>query len=140
MANKETSFPKKILIVDDNEDSRNLTAIVLKRSGYEIVQACDGEEALARAFSEKPDLILLDTSLPKIDGLEVTRRLKREEGFKKVPIVALRACVMTCERGKALQAGCEGCITKPINVRTLSDEIRSYLKDRNESICTGEQQ
>lgn len=140
MESKETSSPKKILIVDDNEDSRDLTTKVLKRCGYLIVQAVDGEEALAKAFGEQPDLILMDRSLPKIDGLEVTRRLKQEEAFKRVPIVALTAHAMKGDREKALEAGCEGFISKPINVRTLPEQIRSYLEGEGWSLTGAEQQ
>jgi two-component system cell cycle response regulator DivK len=132
--------PKKILIVDDNEDSRELTAKVLERSGYLIVQAVDGEEALAKAADEGPDLILMDRSLPKIDGLEVTRRLKQEERFKGVPIVALTAHAMRGDRDKALEAGCEGFIPKPINVRTLPEQIRSYLEGKWRGLGGAEQQ
>jgi len=137
--NKAIGSPRKILIVDDNEDSRDLAAKVLQRSGYLIVHAVDGEEALAKAFDEQPDLILMDRSLPKIDGLEVTKRLKREERFKRVPIVALTAHAMSGDREKAFEAGCDGFISKPINVRTLSDQIRSYLEGEGGSLADAEQ-
>lgn len=140
MERKEISSPKKILIVDDNEDSRDLAAKVLKRCGYLIVQAVDGEDALAKAFGEKPDLILMDRSLPKVDGLEVTRRLKREEAFKRVPIVALTAHAMRGDREKALDAGCDGFISKPVNVRTLPEQIRAYLESRSGSPIGAEHQ
>lgn len=139
MENKTTGSPKKILIVDDNEDSRDLAAKVLRRSGYLVVLAVDGEDALAKAFDEQPDLILMDRSLPKIDGLEVTRRLKREERFKRVPIVALTAHAMSGDREKAFEAGCEGFISKPINVRTLSEQVRSYLEDESGSLADAQQ-
>jgi len=135
----EVSPPKKILIVDDNEDSRDLAAKILERFGYLIVQAVDGEEALTKAFSERPDLILMDRSLPKIDGLEVTRRLKREETLKNIPIVALTAHAMRGDREKALEAGCDGFISKPINVRLLPEQVRSCLEARSGSISGGEQ-
>ncbi|MGA7876888.1 MAG: response regulator [Desulfoferrobacter sp.] len=129
---------KKILIVDDNEDSRELTAKVLKRFGYQIVEAIDGEEALAKAFSEKPDLILMDRSLPKIDGLEVTRRLKSDAKTKHITILALTAHAMRGDREKALEAGCEGYISKPIDVRKLPEEVKAYLEGECGSITSGE--
>jgi two-component system, cell cycle response regulator DivK len=134
----EVELPKKLLIVDDNEDSRELIVKALRQSGYVIVQAADGEEALAKAFSEKPDLILMDRSLPKIDGLEVTRRLKRDEEFKRVPIVAVTAHAMRGDREKALEAGCDGYIAKPVNVRTLPGQIKSFLEGPSGSILSGE--
>jgi two-component system cell cycle response regulator DivK len=134
----EADFRKKILIVDDNEDSRDLVAKVLRQFGYGIIEAVDGEEALEKAFSEKPDLILMDRSLPKIDGLEVTRRLKREEEFRTIPIVALTAHAMRGDREKALEAGCVGYISKPINVRSLPALIKSYLEGQGGSIPSGD--
>ncbi|MEW6163148.1 MAG: response regulator [Nitrospirota bacterium] len=126
--------PKKILVVDDNQDSRELIVKVLKGKGYQMIEATDGEEALEKAVAERPDLILMDISIPKIDGFEVTRRLKSREEFQNVPIVALTAHAMKGDREKALEAGCEGYISKPINVRELPEQIRSYIKGKWESI------
>ncbi|NLI82889.1 MAG: response regulator [Deltaproteobacteria bacterium] len=119
---------RKILVVDDNTDSRELVKKVLKRHDFEILEAVDGEEALAMAVSEKPDLILMDRSLPKLDGLEVTRRLKRSKEFEKTPIVALTAHAMRGDKETALAAGCAGYIAKPIDVRTLAAEVLLYLE------------
>ena len=127
-------LPGKILIVDDNRDSRELVVKVLKSRGYQTIEAVDGEEALEKAVAERPDLILMDRSLPKIDGYEVTSRLKGQEEFKDIPIVALTAHAMRGDREKALEAGCEGYISKPINVRELPELIRSYLQGKKESI------
>ncbi len=132
-------LPKKILIVDDNQDSRELVVKVLKTRGYQTIEAVDGEEALEKAVTERPDLILMDRSLPKIDGYEVTRRLKGQEEFKDIPIVALTAHAMRGDREKALEAGCEGYISKPINVRELPGLILSYLRGKKESILGGEE-
>jgi len=131
---------KKILVVDDNQDSRELVVKVLKNKGYEIIEAIDGEEALEKAVAEKPDLILMDISIPKINGYEVTRRLKTIEEFKDTPIVALTAHAMKGDRAKAIEAGCEGYISKPINIRELPDQVRSYLRGRWESIYGGEKE
>lgn len=131
---------KKILIVDDNNDSRELVVKILKNKGYEMIEAIDGEEALEKAMTEKPDLILMDISIPKINGYEVTKRLKSIEEFKDTPIVALTAHAMKGDRVKALEAGCEGYISKPINVRELPDQVKSYLRGKWESIFGGEKE
>jgi two-component system cell cycle response regulator DivK len=130
---------KKILIVDDNVDSRELVVKVLKNRGYQTIEAVDGEDALEKAAGERPDLILMDRSLPKIDGYEVTRRLKRQEALQNIPIVALTAHAMKGDKEKALEAGCEGYISKPINIRTLPDLVKTYLKGKQESVVDGEE-
>jgi two-component system cell cycle response regulator DivK len=140
MEESKIDLPKKILIVDDNQDSRELVVKVLKTRGYQTIEAVDGEEALEKAVAERPDLILMDRSLPKIDGYEVTRRLKGQEEFKDIPIVALTAHAMSGDREKALEAGCEGYISKPINVRELPELITSYLRGKKESILGGEEE
>ena len=139
MEASKSGLPGKILIVDDNQDSRELVVKVLKNRGYQTIEAVDGEEALEKAVGERPDLILMDRSLPKIDGYEVTRRLKSQEEFKDIPIVALTAHAMRGDREKALEAGCEGYISKPINVRELPGLILSYLAGKKESIFDGEE-
>jgi two-component system cell cycle response regulator DivK len=126
----KTGLPKKILIVDDNGDSRELVVKILKNKGYQIIEAIDGEDALEKAITENPDLILMDISIPKIDGYEVTRRLKSQIGFKDTPIIALTAHAMKGDREKALEAGCEGYISKPIDIHELPNQIKSYLKER----------
>ena len=135
----KSGLPGKILIVDDNQDSRELVVKILKNRGYHTIEAVDGEEALEKAVAERPDLILMDRSLPKIDGYEVTRRLKSQQEFKDIPIVALTAHAMRGDREKALEAGCEGYISKPINVRELPELITSYLRGKKESILGGEE-
>ena len=139
MEELKSGMPKKILIVDDNADSRELVVKVLRNRGYRTIEAVDGEEALEKAVAERPDLILMDRSLPKIDGYEVTRRLKNQDEFKDIPIVALTAHAMRGDREKALEAGCEGYISKPINVRELPELIMSYLRGKRETILGGEE-
>ena len=133
-------LPKKILVVDDNQDSRELVVKVLKNKGYVMVEAVDGEEAVEKAVAEKPDLILLDISIPKLNGYEVTRVLKSREEFKNIPVVALTAHAMKGDRAKALEVGCEGYITKPINVRELPAQVKSFIRGRWESIYGGEKE
>ncbi|MBU0729781.1 MAG: response regulator [Proteobacteria bacterium] len=125
--NQTEPEPKKIMIVDDNKDSRELALKVLQARGYIISEAVDGEDALAKIPLIKPDLILMDISLPKIDGYEVTRRLKNNPEFRNTPIIALTAHAMKGDREKALDAGCDGYIPKPINVRELPEQIRLFL-------------
>jgi len=133
-------LPKKILVVDDNQDSRELVVKVLKNKGYVLVEAVDGEEAVEKAVAEKPDLILLDISIPKLNGYEVTRVLKSREESKDIPVVALTAHAMKGDRAKALEVGCEGYITKPINVRELPAQVKSFIRGRWESIYGGEKE
>ncbi|MFH1020907.1 MAG: response regulator [Pseudomonadota bacterium] len=127
MTTENEKAGKKILIVDDNQDNRELVVKILKRYGSTICEAADGEEALARAASERPDLILMDIALPKIDGLEATRRLRQTAGLQDTPIIALTAHAMKGDREKALAAGCCDYIAKPINVRELPEQIARNL-------------
>lgn len=122
---------RKILIVDDNQDNRELVVKILKRYGYTICEAADGEEALVKAASERPDLILMDIALPKMDGLEATRRLRQMPALKETSIIALTAHAMKGDREKALAAGCCDYITKPINIRELPEQIVRNLTERN---------
>ncbi len=121
---------EKVLVVEDNRDSRELVVKVLTARGYQVVEAMDGEEALGMVERLRPDLILMDISLPRMDGHEVTRRLKGSEQFKAIPVIALTAHAMKGDREKALAAGCDGYITKPINVRELDGQIRQFLDER----------
>ena len=118
---------QRILIVEDNRDNRELVVKILKAKGYKIIEAVDGEEALQKLTEEKPDLILMDISIPKIDGLKVTRRIKAQEELSDIIIVALTAHAMKGDREKALEAGCEGYIPKPINVRELAEQVRHFM-------------
>jgi len=132
-------MPGKILIVEDNEDNRELAVKVLRNKGFETVTAVDGEEAIEKAVSEKPDLILLDISLPKLDGYEVAKRLKSLEEFKEIPIVAFTAHAMKGDREKVIVAGFEGYISKPINIREFPDQIKLYIRGKRESVLGGEE-
>jgi two-component system cell cycle response regulator DivK len=132
-------MPRKILIVEDNEDNRELAVKVLRNKGFETVTAVDGEEAIEKAVSEKPDLILLDISLPKLDGYEVAKRLKNMEEFKDIPIVAFTAHAMKGDREKVIAAGFEGYISKPINIREFPDQVKLYIRGKRESVLGGEE-
>jgi len=117
----------KILIVEDNQDNRELIVKALKINGYKLIEAVDGEEAIEKAKSERPDLILMDLFIPKIDGYEVTRRLKGNDEFKNIPVIACTAHAMKGDMEDALAAGCDGYIPKPIDVRLSSNQINSFL-------------
>ncbi len=131
-------MPRKILIVEDNEDNRELVVKVLRNKGYIMVEAVDGEDAVEKAVAEKPDLILLDISLPKLDGYEVANRLKNMEEFQDIPIIAFTAHAMKGDREKVIVAGFEGYISKPVNIRELPDQIRFFIRGKRESILDGE--
>jgi two-component system cell cycle response regulator DivK len=119
---------KKILVVEDNQDNRELVVKVLKINGYHVIEAVDGQEAIEKTRAENPDLILMDLFIPKIDGYEVTRRLKRDIDLKSIPIIALTAHAMKGDMEVALAAGCDGYIPKPIDVRELPKQIEHFLK------------
>ncbi|TMC97901.1 MAG: response regulator [Chloroflexi bacterium] len=121
------SGPAMILIVEDNEANRLLASAVLERDGLRVELAGNSEEALDMLAARKPDLILMDVQLPGVDGLSLTRRLKRDEKTAAIPVVALTALAMLGDRERTLEAGCAGYISKPINTRTFADEVRKYL-------------
>lgn len=117
----------KILYVEDNEDNVYVIQQRLGRAGYTIVTAPDGEQGIAAALQEKPDLILMDLSLPVLDGWEATRRLKAMPETSSIPIIALSAHAMAGDREKALKAGCDDYDTKPIELARLRSKILSLL-------------
>jgi CheY-like chemotaxis protein len=117
----------KVLLVEDNEESRDALARHLRRKGYEMLLAVDGRQALDVARAEAPDLILLDMSLPVLDGWETTRRLKAEAATRGIPVIALTAHAMAGDRERALGAGCDDYDTKPIEFPRLLTKIESLL-------------
>jgi CheY-like chemotaxis protein len=117
----------KILLVEDNEMNRDMLSRRLLRRGYEMVIAVDGESGLSLAESEAPDLILMDMSLPILDGWEATRRLKAAPATQHIPVIALTAHAMSSDRDKALQAGCNDYDTKPIELPRLLEKIEALL-------------
>jgi CheY-like chemotaxis protein len=119
---------EKILIVEDNPRNLRLLIMTLRGKGYSLLQATDGEEALAVARAERPDLIIMDIQLPKLDGLEVTRRLRVTPGFSQLPIIALTAYAMKGDREKAIAAGCDTYVLKPINTRQLPGIVAEMLE------------
>jgi two-component system, cell cycle response regulator DivK len=117
----------KILLVEDNEMNRDMLSRRLVRRGYEVILAVDGEESIAAANSEKPDLILMDMSLPVMDGWEATRRLKAEPETRTIPILGLTAHSMASDRERVLEAGCDDYDTKPVDLPRLLAKIEALL-------------
>ena len=121
---------EKILIVEDNPRNMRLLEMTLKVKGYSLLKATDGEEALDMAMTERPDLIIMDIQLPKIDGLEVTRKLRGIPAFSHTPIIAITAYAMKGDKEKAIDAGCDTYLPKPINTRELPGVIAKMLLKR----------
>jgi len=117
----------KILLVEDNEMNRDMLSRRLIKRGFEVVIAVDGSEGIALAQSGQPDLILMDMSLPIIDGWEATRRIKAEPDLRAIPIIALTAHAMSGDEQKARDAGCDDFDTKPVDFARLMAKIEAYL-------------
>ena len=117
----------KILLVEDNELNRDMLARRLERKGFEVVTALDGEEGVAAAAREAPDLVLMDMSLPVVDGWEAARRLKASDVTRAIPVIALTAHAMAGERERALDAGCDDYDTKPVDLTRLLDKMSALL-------------
>jgi CheY-like chemotaxis protein len=120
----------RILLVEDNEMNRDMLSRRLERTGYSVSMAHDGEQGLSMAFSEIPDLILMDISLPLIDGCEVTRRLKADPRTRHIPIIALTAHALVADRDRALGAGCDDYDTKPVDFGRLRTKIHIFLTNK----------
>ena len=118
----------KILLVEDNEMNRDMLSRRLERRGFQVLIAVDGGQGVALALSEKPDLILMDMSLPVIDGWEATRQLKANPDMKKTPIIGLTAHAMAEDKEKCLAAGCDDYDTKPVELPRLLGKIDEHLK------------
>ena len=118
----------KILLVEDNEMNRDMLSRRLTRKGFDVVIAIDGGEALEMVVNEKPALILMDMSLPVLDGWEATRRLKADEATRGIPVIALTAHAMSSDREKCLDAGCDDYDTKPIELKRLLEKMQTQLE------------
>lgn len=119
----------KILVVEDNELNRDMLTRRLARKGFEALVAVDGQQGVTMARSERPDLILMDMSLPVIDGWEATRQIKSAPETGKIPIIALTAHAMSGDRERALQAGCDDYDTKPVEFPGLLEKIEALLRN-----------
>jgi CheY-like chemotaxis protein len=122
-----------ILLVEDNEMNRDMLSRRLQRKGYKVVIAHDGEQALVLARSADPDLILMDISLPKMDGWEVTRSLKSNPETSEIPVIALTAHALSTDRKKAFEIGCDDYDTKPVEFGRLSEKIEHLLVEKSVS-------
>ncbi len=122
----ENQMPK-ILVVDDDEMNRDMLSRRLLRKGYEVVLAVNGAEAIDKAAAERPELILMDLSMPVLDGYEATRRLKAQSATAGIPIIGLSAHAMVGDREKALSAGCDDYDTKPVELGRLLGKVEGYL-------------
>ena len=116
-----------VLLVEDNEMNRDMLSRRLERRGYEVVVAVDGLEGVEKAASATPDLILMDMSLPELDGWEATQRIKENEATRGIPVIALTAHAMAGDREKALEAGCDDYDTKPVELKRLLGKIEALL-------------
>ncbi|HJS31296.1 MAG TPA: response regulator [Alphaproteobacteria bacterium] len=117
----------KILLVEDNEMNRDMLSRRLTRSGYEVVIATDGKQGAEMAASELPDLVLMDMSLPVIDGWEATRRIKANDATRGIPVIALTAHAMAGDRERAMEVGCDDYDTKPVEISRLLGKIAALL-------------
>jgi CheY-like chemotaxis protein len=117
----------KLLLVEDNEMNRDMLSRRLERRGFEVIIATDGESGIELAISSSPDLVLMDMSLPILDGWQATRQLKSAEQTRHIPIIALTAHAMSSDREKALEAGCDDYDTKPIELNRLLAKIDALL-------------
>ena len=123
----------KVLLVEDNEMNRDILSRRLSRRGYVVVFAMDGQQGVEMARSEKPDIILMDMSLPVMDGWEATRRIKSDDAMRNAPVIGLTAHAMSGDREKALKAGCDDYDTKPVELDRLIEKIERLLGAREAS-------
>jgi len=120
-------MPATILVIEDNEQNLYLVTFLLEKHGFEVISARSGAEGLERAFTKKPDLILLDIQLPEMDGYEVARKLRQNRALADIPVVAVTSFAMVGDEDNALAAGCNGYLEKPINPDTFILQISEFL-------------
>jgi two-component system cell cycle response regulator DivK len=118
---------KTVLLVEDNEDNLVVYRTILEHVGYLVIEARDGEEGVNRARTDHPDLILMDISIPKLDGWEATHRLKSDTTTRKIPIIALTAHALEEDRRRAIEVGCDGYLAKPIEPRRVVQEVERFV-------------
>lgn len=124
---------EKVLIVEDNLQNMKLLEMLLRAKAYTLLKACDGEEALDMAIREQPDLIVMDIQLPKMSGIEVTKRLRQMPVFSHTPIIALTAYAMRGDKERFMEAGCNAYLSKPISTRELPVIIDQMLQEHREN-------
>lgn len=121
------SRDRTVLIVEDNEDNRIVYSTILRHHGFRVSEALDGEEGIAKARRDLPDIILMDISIPLIDGWEVTQTLKRDASTTHIPVIALTAHAMPGDRERAMEVGCDGYLAKPCEPRAVLAEVNRLL-------------
>jgi two-component system, cell cycle response regulator DivK len=118
---------RRILIVEDQEDNRKILRDLLTSAGFDVLEATTGEEGVAVAETQRPDLILMDIQLPGLDGYEATRRIKAHPALRQIPIIAVTSYALSGDDVKAREAGCDAYVTKPFSPRALLAKVREYL-------------
>ncbi len=118
---------KKILIIEDNEKNLYLLRFLIEKLGHQVIEARDGKAGVEMALAEKPDVILMDIQLPVMDGYETTRQIRKIEGFKETPIIAITSYAMVGDREKTLAAGCTDYMEKPIQPEAFIQNIQKYF-------------
>jgi CheY-like chemotaxis protein len=124
--------PKTVLLVEDNEDNRTVYRTILEHFGYRVVEARNGEDGIRGARRDHPDLILMDISIPIIDGWEATKILKADPATAQIPIIALTAHALATDRAKATEVGCDGYLAKPCEPRRVVQEVQRFIGDARE--------
>jgi CheY-like chemotaxis protein len=124
--------PKTVLLVEDNEDNRTVYRTILEHFGYRVVEARNGEDGIRAARGDHPDLILMDISIPIIDGWEATKILKADPATSQIPIIALTAHALATDRAKAGEVGCDGYLAKPCEPRRVVQEVKRFIGDARE--------
>ena len=120
---------KRILIVEDHEENRRILRLLLTRAGYEVIEATSGDEGVALALAEHPDLIIMDIQLPVLDGYEATRRIKAHSDTKHIPLIVVTSYALSGDDVKAFEAGCDAYLAKPVNLSELRAKVAEYLRD-----------
>ncbi len=118
---------KRILAIEDHEENRRILRLLLQSAGFEMIEALNGEDGIAMAEKERPDLILMDIQLPGLDGYEATRRIKANPDLRHIPIIVVTSYALSGDDVKAFEAGCDAYVTKPFVPRELLAKIRGYL-------------
>jgi two-component system cell cycle response regulator DivK len=118
---------KRILVVEDQEDNRQILRDLLGNAGYHMIEAENGQDGVAAATAQRPDLILMDIQLPIMDGYEATRRIKSDPALKAIPIIAVTSYALSGDEAKALAAGCDAYVTKPYSPRQLLAKVKEFL-------------
>jgi len=124
---------ERILVIEDNLDNLDLVCFVLERAGYQTLRAMDGKTGLDLVYSEKPDLVLLDLTIPEIDGWHLALTLKENPQTKDIPLIALTAHILPGDRKKAFDSGCDGYLSKPLDMANFLPRIESFLGKRGKN-------